>query len=113
MTEVDRRESTAPVAWREATIVFAIFTIVQVLDGVLTYWGVRMLGLGVEGNHLMATSMFAIGVPRALISAKLLACVCGYILYRTATHKPLAIATGLYMGVAVVPWLMILGGLLA
>jgi hypothetical protein len=94
--------------WRDATIVFVIFTVAQVADGFLTYWGVGMLGVGAEGNHLLVTSIGAIGVSRALISAKLLACVCGYILYRTATHRPLAIAAGLYLGTAIAPWLIIL-----
>ena len=44
-------------------------------------------------------------------SAKLLACVCGYVLYQTASHKPLAIMAGLYIGVAIAPWLLVLGGI--
>ena len=52
------------------------------------------------------------GVPLALVSAKLLACVCGYILYRTAFHRPLAIATGLCLGLAAVPWIGIVAPLL-
>jgi len=80
----------------------------QVLDGLLTYAGVRLLGVEAEGNVLLATSIQAIGAPRALLSAKLLACVCGYILYRTAWHRPLAITAGLYVGVAIVPWIGIL-----
>jgi len=96
---------------REATSVFAIFLTTQILDGLLTYWGVSILGVGVEANALLATSMGAMGAPRALLSAKLLACLCGYILYRTGFHKPLAIATGLYLGVAIFPWLVI-GGML-
>jgi hypothetical protein len=106
------RDTTAAVAWREATIVLAIFTAAQIADGILTYWGVTTLGIHVEGNDLLAATMQAIGPFRALVSAKLLACVCGYILYRTASHKPLAIMAGLYIGVAVTPWLLVLGGVL-
>ena len=106
------RVTTANVSWAEATVVFAIFTLAQLADGVLTYWGVTTLGIHVEGNDLLAASMHAIGPFRALVSAKLLACVCGYILYRTASHKPLAIMAGLYIGVAVTPWLLVLGGYL-
>jgi len=97
----------ATVSWTEATVVFAIFTLAQIADGVLTYWGVTTLGIHVEGNSLLATTMYFIGPGRALICAKLLACVCGYILYRTASHRPLAIMAGLYIGVAVAPWLMV------
>ena len=106
------RDKTVPVAWREATIVLAIFLAAQVADGVLTYWGVTTLGIHVEGNDLLAATMRAFGPFLALVSAKLLACVCGYILYRTASHKPLAIMAGLYIGVAVTPWLLVMGGVL-
>ena len=98
------------VSWGEATLVFAIFMAAQVADGLLTYWGVTTLGIHVEGNDLLATTMYAIGPGRALLSAKLLACVCGYILYRTASYRPLAIMAGLYIGVAVTPWLLVFGG---
>jgi uncharacterized protein DUF5658 len=91
--------------------VFAMFLTMQVLDGLFTYWGVSMLGVGVEANGLLVTSIGAIGAPRALLSAKLLACLCGYFLYRTEFHRVLAITTGLYLGIAIIPWLMI-GGML-
>lgn len=106
--------SAAPVAvsWGEATLVFAIFMAAQVADGLLTYWGVTTLGIHVEGNDLLATTMYAIGPGRALVSAKLLACLCGYILYRTASYRPLAIMAGLYIGVAVTPWLLVYGGVM-
>lgn len=94
----------------QATLVFAIFLIAQVLDGVLTFAGVSRLGIEVEANALLATTIHAIGPARALLSAKLLACVCGYILFRTGCHRPLAVTTGIYIGVAVIPWMMILGG---
>ena len=95
----------------QATLVFAIFTLAQIADGLLTYWGVTTLGIHVEGNGLLAAGMHAIGPFGALLSAKLLACVCGYVLYQTASHKPLAIMAGLYIGVAIAPWLLVLGGL--
>ena len=96
-------------SWPEAAAVFAIFLAVQVLDGVLTYAGVTMLGVEAEGNMLLAASIEAIGAPRALLAAKLLACVCGYILFRTQSYRALAVAAGLYIGVAIVPWIGILG----
>ena len=104
------KDQITAVAWREASIVLAIFVAAQVADGVLTYWGVTTLGIHVEGNGLLAAIMHAVGPFSALVSAKLMACLCGYILYRTASHKPLAIMAGLYIGVAVTPWLFVLGG---
>ena len=105
-------DNSATVSWREATVVLAIFLAAQIADGVLTYWGVTTLGIHVEGNDLLAATMYAIGPGRALVSAKLLACVCGYVLYRTASHRPLAVMAGLYIGVAIAPWLLVLSGFL-
>lgn len=105
------KEQTTAATWREATIVLAIFILAQVADGVLTYWGVTTLGIHVEGNGLLAATMHAIGPFSALVSAKLMACVCGYILYRTASHRPLAVMAGLYIGVAVTPWLFVFSGI--
>ena len=104
------RDNAATVSWREATIVLVIFTAAQIADGLLTYWGVTTLGIHVEGNSLLAATMHAIGPFPALVSAKLLACVCGYVLYQTASHKPLAIMAGLYIGVAITPWILVLSG---
>lgn len=98
-------------AWREATVVFVIFVLAQVLDGVLTYVGVRMLGVGVEANVILAGWMELVGAPGALLGAKLLACGCGYVLYCTAWHRPLAATAGLCLGVAVIPWMAILAQL--
>lgn len=105
-------DDRAVVSWTEATVVLAIFVAAQIADGVLTYWGVTTLGIHVEGNGLLAATMYAIGPLRTLVSAKLLACVCGWILYRTASHRPLAVMAGLYIGVAVAPWLMVYSGFL-
>jgi uncharacterized membrane protein len=99
-------------AWSDGTTVFAVFLVAQILDGALTYCGIMLLGIEMEANPLLAASMHSIGAPQALIAAKLLACACGYVLYRTEFHRPLAITAGLYVGVAIVPWLHIVGTLL-
>ena len=97
--------------WDEARVVFAIFVLTQVLDGVLTYVGVRVLGVEVEANVILAGWMALIGAPGALLGAKLLACGCGYILYSTASYRPLAATAGLCLGVAVIPWMAIVAEL--
>jgi hypothetical protein len=91
----------------QAFIVFVLFIATQMLDGVLTYLGVTRLGTEVEMNQGLVTLMHAFGEIPALVSAKALACFCGAILYFTAYHRPLAIATGLYIGLAIVPWMFI------
>ena len=104
--------AAARTGWSDGTAVFAVFLVAQILDGALTYFGITLLGIEMEANPLLAASMHSIGAPQALIAAKLLACACGYILYRTEFHRPLAITAGLYVGVAIVPWLHIVGTLL-
>jgi hypothetical protein len=91
----------------QGPIVLLIFIITQVLDGTLTYWGVSRFGVGIEMNGWLATTMQAYGTGTALIAAKGLACFCGGVLYLTAYLKPLAIAAGLCLGVAVAPWLFV------
>lgn len=99
MTSVDTR--------KQGLIVLVIFLVTQVLDGSLTYWGVNRFGLGIEMNGWLATTMQAFGAGAALVGAKALACFCGLMLYATSYLKPLTIATGLCIGVAVGPWLFV------
>jgi Domain of unknown function (DUF5658) len=91
----------------QASLVFVIFLIAQVLDALLTYGGVRQMGIEVEMNRLLAEAMRVVGPAAALTVAKVVACICGYFLYSTARHRTLAVATGLSIGVAVVPWIMV------
>ncbi len=91
----------------QAPIVFAIFVISQVLDALFTYGGVHRLGIDVEMNLLLAAGMRVIGPGMTLTVAKLVACLCGYFLYCTARHRTLAVAAGLSIGVAVVPWCVV------
>lgn len=93
---------------RQAASVLGVFLAAQVFDGLLTYRGVSTLGVAAEANLLLATSIEAIGAARALVSAKLLASACGYILFCGGFHRLLAVAAGLYLGVAIFPWLTIL-----
>jgi hypothetical protein len=99
---LDPRDMWQPV------FVLATFLTVQVLDGVLTYWGVRQFGLHVEANALVATVIQLLGVAPAMVATKSFACLCGLILHITSSHRPLAVAAGGYIGVAVFPWVMLL-----
>jgi hypothetical protein len=90
---------------QQARVVLAIFVVTQLLDGVLTYWGVSRFGVQLEFNSWLATLMTAIGPGSALIAAKALACFCGFVLFATTSFRVLAIATGWCLGFAVVPWI--------
>jgi hypothetical protein len=88
----------------QAPVVLAIFLMTQVLDGMLTYWGVSRFGVSIEFNSWLATLMNAIGPAPALLAAKTLACLCGMVLFATTSFRVLAVATGWCLGFAVVPW---------
>ena len=92
---------------RQAPIVLAIFVATQVLDGMLTYWGVSRFGVHIEFNSWLATLMSAIGPAPALLAAKSLACMCGVVLFATTSFRVLAVATGWCLGFAVVPWIVL------
>lgn len=92
----------------EGALVLAIFIATQILDGLFTYWGVLRFGLGIEMNVWLAATMESIGPATALVAAKTFACGCGVLLYSTEYLRPLAVAAGLYIGVALVPWVLII-----
>ena len=91
----------------QAPVVFTIFLVSQVLDALFTYGGVNRLGIDVEMNLLLAEGMRMVGPGLTLTVAKLVACLCGLFLYTTARHRTLAVAAGLSIGVAVVPWCVV------
>ncbi len=91
-----------------ATSVLGVFLVAQVLDGVLTYRGVSILGVAAEANVLLAMAIEAIGAARALLSAKLLTSACGCILYCGGFYRLLEVSTGIYIGMAVIPWMTIM-----
>ena len=80
------------------------------LDGTMTYAGVRVLGPHVEVNGVLAWYMDVLGVGTAIAMAKLFACGCGCVLYSRRWHRTLAALSGLYLGVAVLPWALALSG---
>lgn len=90
--------------------VMIAFLATQVLDGVLTYRGVRDLGLGVdiEGNPLIAFAMTALGVRVALILAKTFTSLLGFVLHTHRYHRVLAILTAVYVVAAIGPWMLLL-----
>ena len=94
----------------QAPLIFALFIVVQLMDAGLTYGGILRLGVEVEMNALLVTMIHAIGPIAALAGAKTLACFCGLVLYLNARHRLLAAATGASLGVAVVPWTIVLLG---
>jgi hypothetical protein len=86
----------------------ALFLVLQVLDGVLTYVGVSTYGVDMEGNPLIAWLMGAMGQGPGLAAAKLAAGSFGVVLHLSAVHKAVAVLAGFYLVVAVIPWAVVL-----
>ena len=84
-----------------------LFLTAQFWDGIFTYVAVGIYGIAAEGNALIQTWMYLIGPTPALVGAKVLACLCGTLLYVRGVHHALAALTLLYMVTAVGPWLVI------
>jgi hypothetical protein len=88
-------------------LILVVFLLLQVLDGILTYTAVAWLGVVGEGNVILATAMHLAGPGPALVGAKSLAAACGMLLYVRGFYSVLGALTGLYMLVAITPWLMV------
>lgn len=85
----------------------AIFILLQLADGVLTYAAVDRFGPAAEGNPILVAWIMIAGAMPAVFGAKLLACACGGVLYAAGVHRVLAGLSTLYFFVAVLPWLHI------
>jgi hypothetical protein len=80
------------------------FLLVQCLDGVLTYLGVTIWGLGIEANPLISSAVSAAGLGVGLFAAKLVAVGFGILLHLRRVHNLVALLTLIYLGVAILPW---------
>lgn len=96
-----------PRSWFGDMALFA-FLLAQVSDGILTYVGVRLYGLHMEANPIIAWLMNAMGHGPALAAAKVTAGFFGVLLHLSAVHRIVALLALFYLVVAIVPWLAIL-----
>lgn len=94
-------------AWFGNVVVIA-FLLAQACDGVLTYVGVSVYGLHMEGNPILGWMMAAMGQGPALAAAKGVAGVFGIALHLGSVHRVVAALAAFYVAVAVVPWIAIL-----
>ena len=92
---------------RLGRLVFTIFVVLQIADGLLTYGAVTIFGNAAEGNPLLRTWMHIAGPGAALVGAKLLACACGALLYGLGITRTLGWLTALYLFAAIGSWLHI------
>jgi hypothetical protein len=94
-----------------ARLVFVVFIVLQVADGLITYAAVSIFGGAAEANPLLLTWIHLAGAGPALFGAKLLACGCGAVLYTLGIRRTLAGLTSLYLLAAIGPWLVVLWGI--
>jgi hypothetical protein len=80
------------------------FLIVQYLDGVFTYLGVRIWGPGIEANPIVSSAMTTAGLAVGLGGAKAVAIAFGILLHLRGVHKLVALLTAIYFTVAILPW---------
>ncbi|HWF84430.1 MAG TPA: DUF5658 family protein [Vicinamibacterales bacterium] len=80
------------------------FVLVQCLDGVFTYLGVKLWGPGIEANPLISSAMTFAGLGVGLAGTKLIAVGFGIMLHLRRTHLIVAILTAFYLAAAIVPW---------
>jgi hypothetical protein len=86
-------------------LVLAVFIVLQIADGLITFQAVALFGPAAEGNPLLATWMMLVGAGPALLGAKFVACGCAAFLHRCGYHRVLAGLATVYAVAAVGPWL--------
>lgn len=92
---------------RVSRLVLLLFLVAQVFDGLFTYVAVSAVGIGAEGNMLLAGWMELVGPGPTLVVAKLAAGAAGLLVYYRGMHRLLATLTVLYGAVAIGPWLLV------
>ena len=99
---------TLPGSATRALSAVALFAAVQIADVSLTLDGIGRFGSAIEANPVLAWAMSLLGAGVTLWGAKVLALLCGAVLYKRERHLILTLLTILYVFGAVVPWSMIL-----
>jgi hypothetical protein len=89
---------------RFGNIVVVGFLVAQFLDGAMTYIGVKTWGLSIEANPLISSTVQAVGLAPGLALMKVLAGTLGIALHLRSVHVLVAVLTGVYIALAIVPW---------
>lgn len=94
---------------KKAFLLGAALVICQLLDGLLTYLGLSLMGVHMEGNMFLRELMHVYGISPVLFVAKSLAVVLAVMLafhaHRRRWIRPIIGAlVFVYVGLAVVPW---------
>jgi uncharacterized membrane protein len=81
----------------------------QILDGVLTYAGLSLMGVHMEGNSLLRDLMHYYGEAPVLFAAKSVSILFIALLTIQSHHRPwirplIVLLILVYLGLAVIPW---------
>jgi uncharacterized membrane protein len=85
-------------------VALTLFLLAQCFDGVLTYVGVASFGISIEANPIIVALMTTFGEGVALTGTKMMAGALGICLHLREVHGVVALLTGFYFAVAILPW---------
>ena len=80
------------------------FVLMQCLDGIFTYLGVRIWGPAIEANPLVSSAMSAAALPPAWAARNWWPSASGMLLHLRRVHYVVALLTAIYFTVAILPW---------
>lgn len=78
--------------------------VIQVLDGVMTMYGIYTFGPDIEANPIIAFYGAATSPEAAVVGAKVFAVACGTLLHLTGHHRVVATLAVFYAVAAIAPW---------
>ncbi len=85
-----------------------LFIVAQAADGVLTFVGIKSLGLHMEGNPVLGWLMEETGNSCGLLIAKGVAIFLGSMLHFSQVDRAVMTLAVFYLVIAVLPWVCIL-----
>ena len=91
---------------RFGRLTLALFVVLQLADGLITFGAVRIFGAAVEANPILEMWIHLVGPGAALLGAKGVACGGAVVLYALDRLRILAGLTGVLLAYGVVPWLV-------
>ncbi len=89
-------------------LAIVLFIAAQAADGVLTFVGIKFLGLHMEGNPVLGWLMEETGSGCGLLIAKGVAVFLGLMLHLSQVHKAVMVLAVFYLSIAVLPWVCML-----
>jgi hypothetical protein len=93
---------------RIARTILAVFIVLQLADGLITFAAVQLFGPAAEGNPLLVTWIALAGPAVTLVMAKGVSCALAVVLYSAGRFKTLGALTVVMLVCAIGPWLSVL-----